>query len=545
MKALSRLNIGPRLAAAFTLVVALAVVAVGVAVSRMAHMNGQAQGIGSELLPRMRLVNDINDEVAIITRELREALIAADEPAAARTALDGTLAARAKITQLIDQLSARASDPEEQALLVDIKARNTEYDQRQDAFIALVKAGQAREARTALAQQVRPALQPLLKAFEKLTDHEVSLVQAAAHQIDQDYGLARNLMLALTLAMVCCSAGLAWLITRSITQPIGRALQVAEAVAAGDLTSRIESTTRDEVGRLLAALATMNGNLAHLVHAVRRSADSIATGSSQVAIGANDLSQRTEEQAANVQQTAASMEQLGSTVKHNTDNARLAAQIAQSASDVAAQGGQVVRQVVATMDEISSSSQRIADIIGTIDGIAFQTNILALNAAVEAARAGEQGRGFAVVAGEVRSLAQRSGEAAREIKSLIGSSVERVASGAEQVGVAGRTMDAIVNEVMRANALMAEISAASSEQAQGIGQVGAAVTQIDQMTQQNATLVEESAAAAASLQQQAQELARAVAVFRLADALQAPDAAAAVGSGHATHVQEPAVTAGV
>jgi methyl-accepting chemotaxis protein len=267
---------------------------------------------------------------------------------------------------------------------------------------------------------------------------------------------------------------------------------------------------------LLAGMKAMRDSLAAIVGQVRQSSDSIATGSSQIATGNADLSQRTEEQAANLEQTAASMEELTSTVQNNADTARQAAQLASSASAVAAQGGAVVGEVVNTMEAITASSKKIVDIIGVIDGIAFQTNILALNAAVEAARAGEQGRGFAVVAGEVRSLAQRSAAAAKEIKSLITDSVEKVQTGSQQVGEAGRTMDDIVAQVRRVNDLIAEISSATHEQTEGINQVGDAVTQLDQVTQQNAALVEESSAAAESLSQQAAKLVEAVSVFRLA-----------------------------
>jgi methyl-accepting chemotaxis protein len=321
-------------------------------------------------------------------------------------------------------------------------------------------------------------------------------------------------------AMACALAALGgWWVTRSITVPIHRAMQIAETVAQGDLTSRIDITSSDETGKLLAALKSMNTNLVRIVEQVRRSSENIATGSGQIATGNQDLSQRTEEQASNLQQTAASMEQLTGTVKANADTARAATQLASAAREVAAQGGTVVGQVVATMGEINSSSQRIAEIIGVIDGIAFQTNILALNAAVEAARAGEQGRGFAVVAGEVRSLAQRSAQAAREIKQLIGESVEKVQTGSRLVGDAGRTMEDIVTQVHRVNDLISEISAATGEQTDGIGQVSHAVSQLDQVTQQNAALVEESAAAAESLRVQADALVKAVASFRLAPSM--------------------------
>ncbi len=321
-------------------------------------------------------------------------------------------------------------------------------------------------------------------------------------------------------------------VTRSITRPIARAVEVARAVAAGDLTQRIDVTGRDEVGVLLQNLRDMNASLIRVVAQVRQGSESVASASMQIAQGNSDLSSRTESQASALEETAASMEELGSTVSQNADNARQANQLAQAASGVAEQGGAVVAQVVDTMKGISESSRRIADIINVIDGIAFQTNILALNAAVEAARAGEQGRGFAVVAGEVRNLAQRSASAAKEIKELITASVERVESGAQLADRAGSTMTEVVGSIRRVTDIMGEISAASSEQSAGVSQVGEAVTEMDQTTQQNAALVEEMAAAAASLRSQAQDLVQAVGVFRLdaAHAAAAPPAAPAASS---------------
>jgi methyl-accepting chemotaxis protein len=293
---------------------------------------------------------------------------------------------------------------------------------------------------------------------------------------------------------------------------------VAQTVAAGDLSSRIEAQSTDETGQLMAALRSMNDSLSKVVGEVRHGTDTIATASSQIASGNQDLSSRTEEQASSLEETAASMEQLTSTVKQNADNARQANQLAASASEVAVRGGAVVSQVVDTMGSINASSRKIVDIIAVIDGIAFQTNILALNAAVEAARAGEQGRGFAVVASEVRTLAQRSAAAAKEIKGLIDDSVSKVAAGTQQVAEAGKTMDEIVNSVRRVTDIMGEISSASHEQTQGIEQINQAITQMDQVTQQNAALVEEAAAAAGSLQEQAGGLVQVVSAFRLAGA---------------------------
>ncbi len=317
-------------------------------------------------------------------------------------------------------------------------------------------------------------------------------------------------------AFVVLGAGLiGFLMTRSITRPLNEALQVARTVAGGDLTGRIVVTRKDETGQLQLALQQMNENLVKMITDVRVGADTIATASSEIASGNLDLSSRTEQQAASLEETASSMEELTSTVKQNADNARQANQLAVSASGVAVKGGDVVAQVVSTMSSINESARKIVDIIAVIDGIAFQTNILALNAAVEAARAGEQGRGFAVVASEVRNLAQRSAAAAKEIKTLIGDSVEKVDAGSRLVNEAGTTMDEIVSSVKRVTDIMAEIMAASQEQSTGIEQVNQAITQMDEVTQQNAALVEEAAAAAASLQDQAVNLTQVVSVFRL------------------------------
>jgi methyl-accepting chemotaxis protein len=340
--------------------------------------------------------------------------------------------------------------------------------------------------------------------------------QAAAVAVDERTSRARNLQFALEgLALVAAIVG-TQLFTRRQLAPLLQARDVARRVADGDLGTPITPRGNDEIAELNAALRDMQQALARTVHHVRQGAESVATASAQIAQGNQDLSGRTERQAGELQQTASTMEQLGATARHTADSAQQAAQLAQGASGIAVQGGEVVGQVVDTMRGIQDSSRRIADIIGVIDGIAFQTNILALNAAVEAARAGEQGRGFAVVAGEVRSLAQRSAEAAREIKGLITASVERVDAGTALVDRAGSTMQEIVAAVQRVSDIIGEISAAGREQSAGVAQVGQAVTRMDQGTQQNAALVEQSAAAADSLRQQADQLVQAVGVFRLA-----------------------------
>jgi methyl-accepting chemotaxis protein len=346
------------------------------------------------------------------------------------------------------------------------------------------------------------------------TEAVALLRQVLQDQATQASRLAYG-MLALLVVGVCAAFALALVFVRSITGPVRQAVGLAQAVAAGDLTTRVDAQGSNEISRMMRSLTEMQERLAVVVHQVRAGSHQVATASTQIAMGNHDLAARTESQASALEQTAASMEQLNSTVQQNADNARQANTLAHNASSVAAKGGEVVAQVVETMKGINDSSRKIADIIQVIDSIAFQTNILALNAAVEAARAGEQGKGFAVVAGEVRSLAQRSAEAAKEIKQLITASVERVEQGTAQADEAGTTMVDVVNAIRRVTDLMSQISTASQEQSMGVAQVGEAVTQLDQVTQQNAALVEEMASAADSLKMQAQDLVTGVDVFRL------------------------------
>ena len=326
---------------------------------------------------------------------------------------------------------------------------------------------------------------------------------------------SKTIMIALSILAIALGSSTAWLITKSITRPINQAVLIAHTVASGDLTSKFDSTEQDETGQLIRALREMNDSLINIVGQVRQGAETISVGTKQIASGNMELSSRTEQQAGSLEETASAMEQLTSTVKQNADNARQANTMAISASDIAIKGSTVVSEVVETMGEINESSKKIVDIIGVIDGIAFQTNILALNAAVEAARAGEQGRGFAVVASEVRNLAQRSASAAKEIKILINHSVEKVDTGSKLVDQAGATMKQIVDSVKQVTNIMNEISSASGEQSSGIDQIHLAVAQMDNVTQQNAALVEEAASAAQSLQSQASMLNQAVSVFKL------------------------------
>ena len=352
-------------------------------------------------------------------------------------------------------------------------------------------------------------------AYAKTTSDRAKAMVAEAEQSNAEH----RVLLIAACVLAFSAAGVAgFLITRSLTRALGAELAVlgavAQRVADGDL-SILEGGSTAPVGSLMASLNQMQQSLVRIVSQVRSASDSIATGSSQIAMGNTDLSQRTEEQASALQQTAATMDQFGTTVQTNADNARLANQLAVNASGVAIKGGEVVAQVVQTMKGINESSKKIGDIIGVIDSIAFQTNILALNAAVEAARAGEQGRGFAVVASEVRSLAGRSAEAAKEIKSLIGASVEQVEQGTSLVDEAGHTMEEVVMAIKRVSDIVGEISSASAEQGAGVVQIGQSISQLDQTTQQNAALVEESAAAAQSLEQQAAQLVATVATFKL------------------------------
>ncbi|MCU6497568.1 methyl-accepting chemotaxis protein [Rugamonas sp. A1-17] len=424
---------------------------------------------------------------------------------------------RARYEKAQADLKALGLNDNEKKALADIAALDVDVDKAFKEAIGQVLAFNSEGAAKVISGRIDPLNQQTLALINKLVDMQ----QAAARDVmDSSVTADRSLMMMLFLlgaVAVAIGVACAVVITRSITVPLSGAVEVAQKVAAGELTSQVHVEGKDETSELLQALKDMNDSLAKTVGDVRSGTDLISTASQEIASGNADLSARTESQASSLEETASSMEELTSTVKQNADNARQANQLAVTASSVAEKGGTVVAQVVETMGSIKASSSKIVDIIGVIDGIAFQTNILALNAAVEAARAGEQGRGFAVVASEVRNLAQRSAGAAKEIKELIGDSVDKVDAGSKLVDEAGQTMGLIVTSIRQVADIMGEITAATQEQSNGIEEVNQAITQMDEMTQQNAALVEEAAAAAESMQEQAEMLAQAVSIFKLSN----------------------------
>jgi methyl-accepting chemotaxis protein len=497
------------------LLVALLLAVVGMALWQMGTMRAVTQDITGKWLPSVETVNQMDTALANFRIKEFKHVLSTDDQAMA--AVEKEMAeVRADFDKSHTAYQALISSEEERKLHEAFASDWQAYLQVHDKVLALSRANQNDQAKALLGGDSKKLFESATDRLGKLVDLNSAGAASSTKESETAYVSARNAMwvaavLALALAV---TAGL-WLV-RSISGPLGQAQAVAEKVAAGDLTAQIRIQSQDEVGLLLQSLQRMQTNLGQVVSNVRQNSESVATASAQIAQGNLDLSSRTEEQASALQQTAATMEQLGTTVRHNADNAQQANQLAQNASAVAAQGGDVVGRVVSTMRGINDSSRKIGDIITVIDGIAFQTNILALNAAVEAARAGEQGRGFAVVAGEVRTLAQRSAEAAKEIKGLIGRSVAQVEQGTSLVDQAGKTMSEIVSSIRRVSDIVAEITSATVEQSSGVQQVGQAVAQMDHATQQNAALVEESAAAAASLRAQAQQLVQAVAVFKLA-----------------------------
>ncbi|MFY2941664.1 methyl-accepting chemotaxis protein [Achromobacter xylosoxidans] len=520
------LSIGTRLTLGFGTVLALLLALTGLSQYELTHIGGINRAITEQTWAKANAINIIDVTTRANARANLELIVNTD-PRTAETLFARIDTNRKTIDQALETLRPlfRTEDERQKLrLLEDVRGR---YVKSFQGVGALLKRGERDAARQRLLEETLPlldGLQDRVIEISRIQSAEMVDAGADSRRVIDNAGML-NLILS---AMAVVLGGLfAWRVSKSITAPLAQAVSVAETVARGDLGQPIHAVTRDETGRLLRALHDMQDKLAGAVRTIRAGSETISSAAGQIAAGNTDLSSRTEEQAASLEETAASMEELASTVKQNADNARQANQLAASASEVAQRGGAVVSAVVSTMGDISASSRKISEIVSVIDGIAFQTNILALNAAVEAARAGEQGKGFAVVAGEVRSLAQRSAQAAREVKALIEASVSKVAEGANHAENAGTTMQDVVASVKRVTDIMGEIAAASQEQASGIEQVNRAVSQMDEVTQQNAALVEEAAAAAGSMQDQAHALVRAVGVFRLSeDAARRGDVAA-------------------
>jgi methyl-accepting chemotaxis protein len=509
----ANLKISVRLGASFAVLIMLMLISIVVSIARFASIEALNEKIIREDLVSSNAAHSI-DEAARedARRTLALFILEKSERAKSYERIDRN---KKEIDAALDTLKSLARNDASKAAVAKVQAARTTYAASFIKVAELIEEDRRDDAATMMKTETFPALDALLATIHELVQQQKKEVEASGVEAHNDVEKSRYLMIGLGLVATIAGIGFALWITGSIARPLNEAVGVARRVADGDLTTRIDVKTKDETGQLLQALKDMISSLAGTVGQVRAGTQMIATASGEIASGNADLSARTEAQASSLEETASSMEELTSTVKQNAENAKQANQLVVSASDVAVRGGQVVGQVVETMNSIKESSRKVVDIIGVIDGIAFQTNILALNAAVEAARAGEQGRGFAVVATEVRNLAQRSAAAAKEIKALISDSVEKVDAGAQLVDNAGKTMDEIVTSVKHVADIMSEITAASQEQSAGIEQVNQAITQMDEMTQQNAALVEQAAAAAQSMQHQASTLSHAVSVFKV------------------------------
>ncbi|AOR65978.1 methyl-accepting chemotaxis protein [Pectobacterium wasabiae] len=518
MDLFKNIKIGNRLSLGFGVLIILTLILSSVGYYFMKNIGAEVDGITEDRMPKVDMVRDIQDILNTNVRTLRDIILLPGDKVQEKQALKAiivkTTHSAGEIYKTLDSRINAGKGRELFNQLIDI---------RKQYSLSINKAvDYAMEGEDALATELVfgdiATVQSLY--FTKLSELAALQVSFVDHskQATKEYihdALLWMLVLSIFSAVLGCFT--AWLLTRSVTGPLSIALSSAKRISVGDLSGSIVVNNRDETGLLLEAMQEMQAALTRMVVGVRNNAESVATASMQIAQGNADLSSRTEEQASALEETSSTMTQLGMTVKNNADNARQANTLAQNASTVALQGGNVVNDVVDTMKAINDSSRSIVDIINVIDSIAFQTNILALNAAVEAARAGEQGRGFAVVAGEVRNLAQRSAEAAKEIKNLITASVERTERGSVLVNKAGETMQQVVESIRQLSDTVSEISSASAEQSTGVEQVGIAVSQMDQTTQQNAALVEESAAAAQSLKEQADQLVREVSVFKIAN----------------------------
>jgi methyl-accepting chemotaxis protein len=525
---MNNLRIGWRLTLGFSMVLALLVLITVVGVWRLQDIGTRTADLVNQDLVKERLsaawaANIEANSVRTV------AIIRSADPAVQRYFKDqiaGTVASTSAIQKQLDELVQSADG---RKLFNALLEQRKIYNDLRNTVFKYKESGDDANALAALDSKLIPAMQEYLVRVNAVAKHQEERINSSASIVDAQYRSGRIILISAGVLALLVGILASWRLSLGITRPLQRTLETTTAVAAGDLSTVVVVNRRDEIGQLQQGLKEMTDNLLKTVTEVRSGAESIATASSEIASGNFDLSARTEQQASSLEQTAAAIEQLTATVKQNADHAREANQLAQSASTIATEGGTVVGQVVDTMSAIKEASGRIVDIISVIDGIAFQTNILALNAAVEAARAGEQGRGFAVVASEVRTLAQRSASAAKEIKALIDDSVNTVDAGSKLVERAGTTMTNVVDSVRQVSHIVADISTATEQQSSGIADVNQAITQMDQVTQQNAALVEQAAAAAGSLQEQAARLAAVVSVFKLSQNQQVALASAPLG----------------
>lgn len=512
---INNMKVGSRLGLGFGILIVFSIVIAAISWKQLVEADGEIDLLINDRVEKVIKINEIKAAVSAQAEALRTIGLSKGDAVLQRETKRIRDTA-SQIAERFDRLDKTITSDKGRSLLQATVTKRSQFIVVRERAMTAAVAKDYDGMGALIEQELVPAQAGYLAALGDLIGYQSELMNAAYNQTRAD--VRRTLWLLSIMTLTCAVVGIviAWRLARSVTAPLDTAVTVADRIADGDLDVDITDDRRDELGQLLRSMKRMRTSLARVVGTVRENAENVTTASAQIAAGNQDLSSRTEQQAASLQETAASMEQLTSTVKQNAENARTANQLAQSASTAAAAGGQTVSEVVTTMDSISANSRKMADIIGVIDGIAFQTNILALNAAVEAARAGEQGRGFAVVATEVRTLAQRSADAAKEIRTLISQSVERVAAGSNLVQAAGTAMQDIVSRVTRVTDLIGEITHSAAEQSNGIEQVNLAVSQMDQVTQQNAALVEEAAAAASSLKTQAGELVQAVAVFQLA-----------------------------
>ena len=543
MEALNNLKVGVRLGLAFALLLALLLAMAGTGAVLSSSINDYARYYSTDVVPSLRIVRAIDTAISD-ARRLEQQHLLTDDDKEKKSLASRIGKSREAFAKAMKDYEPLISDEKDRAFFKQVGDGGLAYFEVGAKVLKASEDGEADPTQTTLAKEltfgpariafrgVRDNVEAWWRYNEEIAARATTSAAAAYQRVLLIFAAASAVALAIGIAA-------AWIITRSITQPVRRASDAVDAVANGDLTQRLHSRSRDELGQLLTRLDDMTQNLARMVAGVRQGCEQLNVAAAEIAQGNADLSARTESQASSLEQTAASVEEMAAQIKANADNARQADQLANKASEVAGAGGVAVGEVVTTMDAIQAASRRIADIIGTIDGIAFQTNILALNAAVEAARAGEQGRGFAVVAGEVRLLAHRSADAAKEIKSLIGDSVSKVESGSGQVLAARETIGQMVNEVRRVTDLVGEITVSSREQSEGVGQINAAVSQLDQATQQNAALVEQTAAAAESMRMQTAKLTEAVSAFRV-EASAAPAMARAAARPAAPKPAAPA-----